>query len=242
MKTSQYADYIHTAARKILAGNYQTPLNEAKYGKDTKVVRALDIIQELEPGEQWGEFLQAMAEFVSAGYGDLSKQRGEDNPLGSQLNLRSWKQMTRSFERLADLEWGDDPEEEAPSEEPEGVEENMDIYDDDDDGDLDPDYVEQAFKGQIVTSDQLGNHTIEDDDGHRFFIKYNKNGSVESVKFEPRTDALYHKDSLSDAEASARATQILRQIQHRIVEEDTTAAAVAVEPQPMGRMVRRRRR
>ena len=236
------------AAAHIMNGGQSQPeiLTEAsagKYGKDLKIQKIMDAIQELEPGEDYADLLDALGEWTTTAYGDLTKMQGEDNPLGSKQNLKSWKHMARAFDILAGLEWGED-EEEEPAEEPvegedeeqqeeaftPGVDYEEDPEFEEEEEDIDIEWIESNFT--VVTDDDKGNPTIEWTDGNWYRILLNKIGNV--VKVEPRED--------DPGATQQNATKILRAIQHRTVAEDTTAAAVAINPAPLGKMVRRKKR
>jgi len=117
-----------------------------KYGKNLKIQKIMDGIQELEPGEELQDLLNALGEWSTTSYGDLSKMQGEDNPLGSKQNLKSWKHMARAFDILGDLEWGEDEEEEEPAEEPvegEDEEQQEEAFTPGVDYEEDPDFEEE---------------------------------------------------------------------------------------------------
>jgi len=236
------------AAAHIMNGGQTQPeiLTEAsagKYGKDLKIQKIMDAIQELEPGEDYSDFLNALGEWTTTAYGDLTKMQGKDNPLGSKQNLKSWKHMARAFDILGDLEWGED-EEEEPAEEPvegEDEEQQEEAFTPGVDYEEDPEFeeeeedtdVEWVEKNYNVLDDNRtsedGNYIIEVDDA-LYKVIFNDYASVEAVK---RYD---------HAATQRGATEILRAIQHRTVAEDTTAAAVAINPAPLGKMVRRKKR
>lgn len=94
--------------------------------------------------------------------------------------------------------------------------------------DIDIEWIESNFT--VVTDDDKGNPTIEWTDGNWYRILLNGDGNV--VNVEPRED--------DPGATQQNATKILRAIQHRIVAEDTTAASVATNPAPLGKIRRRK--
>jgi len=303
MKYYSKSDSVYSAAIDIMypkKPSAKAPLNESKYGKDLKVQKIMDQVQELEPGPEFTDLLDGLAEWATTAYGDLQKLRGADTPLGSQLNLNSWKAMAQSFDKLSELEWGEDPEpteesldyeedEEREDTDVEWVANNLGVVDGDradgsykiivdgdyyivnfnkhagvvdvkpdggtassamanrilgdiqhrrswvtedttaaEEEDIDIEWIESNFT--VVTDDDKGNPTIEWTDGNWYRILLNGDGNV--VNVEPRED--------DPGATQQNATKILRAIQHRIVAEDTTAASVATNPAPLGKIRRRK--
>ena len=222
MKYYSKSDSVYSAAIDIMypkKPSAKAPLNESKYGKDLKIQKIMDQVQELEPGPEFTDLLDGLAEWATTAYGDLQKLRGADTPLGSRLNLNSWKAMARSFDTLSELEWGEDPE---------PTEESLDYEEDEEREDTDVEWV--ANNLGVVDSDRADGSYKIIVDGDYYIVNFNKHAGVVDVKPDGGTAS------------SAMANRILGDIQHRRswVTEDTTAASVATNPAPLGKIRRRK--